>query len=399
MKVLAVGGGSGGHVTPVRAVIAELARRTDTLEVRFVCDRGYAAQARELLAGLPLVVPVTTISTGKLRRYHGVSLGYQLLDIPTQARNVRDVFEVLLGGLQSLWLLLRWRPDVVFTKGGFVCLPVGWAAHLLRIPLVIHDSDIHPGLTNRVLARWAAAIATGGPLEYYPYDPARTRQVGIPVDASLRPVNAARQQRLKSQLGMVDTSRPLIVVTGGGLGARRLNAAVAAAADGLIAAGYSIYHLYGLRNRADIVALEGSSVHYQAALFSGDMPSVLGAADIVVTRAGATILQEVAALAKPTIIIPNGLLTGGHQLKNAQAYADSKAAVVLDEVALGRDPGLLTATVTERMATPADRARFAEAIARLARPDAALDMAAMIADVSLATSRSRRLGKTGRRSH
>jgi len=84
-------------------------------------------------------------------------------------KNIVDFFKVVGGFFQSLYKLVVWRPDIVFTKGGYVCLPVGIAAHVLRIPLVIHDSDAHPGLTNRILSQWATAIATGAPLEYYQY--------------------------------------------------------------------------------------------------------------------------------------------------------------------------------------------------------------------------------------
>jgi len=110
-------------------------------------------------------------------------------------------------------MLLLWRPDVMFAKGGFVCLPAGIAARLLKIPLVIHDSDSHPGLTNRILAKWATYIATGAPLHNYPYDKKITHYTGIPVREEFRPYNEEERKEVKRVLGF-DESRPLVVVTG-----------------------------------------------------------------------------------------------------------------------------------------------------------------------------------------
>lgn len=245
--------------------------------------------------------------------------------------NLRDGFLVIIGVLQSISRLIFWRPDVVFTKGGFVCLPVGWAARVLRIPLVIHDSDAHPGLTNRLLAPGAKRIATGAPLEYYPYPRHKTTYVGIPVAQEFRPFSEEQQHDAKVQLGF-SGKRPLLVITGGGLGARRLNDTVA-------------LHLQQLMKIADVILISGAAQYdelraitpqndgrFQLHSFvSNNMHRMLGAADVVVARAGATTILELAALAKPTILVPNAKLTGGHQLKNAKVYADKNAVIVLDE--------------------------------------------------------------------
>ena len=178
MKILAVGGGSGGHVTPVVAVLRELKARDQSAEIRFWCDRKFAPQAKSIMHHFDDTIPVQPIFSGKLRRYHTLPLWRQLLrPVTIVFPNLRDIFFVVCGFVQSFFKLLVWRPDVVFTKGGYVCLPVGLAAKILRIPLVIHDSDAHPGLTNRVLSRWATAIATGAPLEYYPYPKKISRYV------------------------------------------------------------------------------------------------------------------------------------------------------------------------------------------------------------------------------
>ena len=153
MKLLAVGGGSGGHVTPVVAVINEIAALQPDVQVTFVCDKAFASQSRGLMQHAAVPVQVRTIAAGKFRRYQHLSVVRQLLMPSIVLANILDIFKILAGICQSLWLVLHVRPDVIFAKGGFVCLPVGIAARCLRVPVVIHDSDARPGLTNRVMAR------------------------------------------------------------------------------------------------------------------------------------------------------------------------------------------------------------------------------------------------------
>lgn len=129
---MSAGGGSGGHVTPALAVLRELNRQDPNLTAFFITDHKYAQSAISIMAKASFDVRVKRIYAGKLRRYHNVSIWRQIFDIPTVLRNIRDFFLVGVGFLQSLRFLLRVRPDVVFTKGGYVCLPVGLAARVLR---------------------------------------------------------------------------------------------------------------------------------------------------------------------------------------------------------------------------------------------------------------------------
>lgn len=324
-------------------------------------------------------VPVQTILSGKLRRYNNLPLWRQLLrPVTIVGPNIRDAFLVMCGFVQSLFRLMVWRPDVVFTKGGFVCLPVGLAAKVLRIPLVIHDSDAHPGLTNRVLAKWATAIATGAPLKHYPYPKSISRYVGIPIASEFTPVDEKTQRQAKANLGF-DPDRPLVVVTGGGLGARRINDAVAQSLQQILPAA-SIFLISGTAQYDELRATTPQDDdRFQLHDFiSRGMAEVLGAADIVVTRAGATTILELAALAKPTVLIPNGYLTGGHQLKNAAAYEENGSVVVLDEHALDANPILLADTLARLLGDKPALADMAAKFHAFAKPHAAKDMADMI---------------------
>jgi len=383
MKIVAAGGGSGGHVTPALAVLRELYRHDPKLHTYFVTDRKFAPQAASIIEKAPFEVSIKRIYAGKLRRYHKVSVWRQLLDIPTMAKNIRDVFLVGIGLLQSLLYLRKIKPDVVFTKGGFVCLPVGLAAKLLHIPLVIHDSDSHPGLTNRILAKYATSIGTGAPVENYSYPKKRTHYVGIPVAAEFRPLTAAQQQKCKGALGLHDTKKPLLVVTGGGLGARSINRAVVTIASQILDK-VAILHLTGTTLYQETLKAAPEHIDYIVKPFVPGLAPALGAGDIVISRAGATSLAELAALAKPTIIIPNANLTSGHQLKNAAVYAKARAAVVLEEEKITLDNRKLTRVILALVASPEKRAELGKRLHSFAKPSAALDMAALIVEAATA---------------
>lgn len=335
------------------------------------------------MANAPFEIRIKRIHAGKLRRYHGVSIWRQLLDIPTVLRNIGDMFLVGVGFFQSYRFLRRVKPDIVFTKGGFVCLPVGLAARALGIPLAIHDSDAHPGLTNRLLAKHAAVIGTGTPIENYPYPTGRTHYVGIPIDRSFSPVTAARQQKLKAELGLHNTKKPLLVVTGGGLGARNVNRIIVTIASQLLDK-IAILHITGTQGYQETVDSAPEHIDYHIKPFLPGLSQALGAADIVVTRAGATALAELAGLAKPIIIIPHEYLPNSHQLKNAEVYAKAGAAVLMREEKVMLDNRKLTRVILALTASADKRSQLGRKLHAFAKPDAALDMAALIAEAAAA---------------
>ena len=384
MRILTAGGGSGGHVTPVVAVLRELKTVHPEAEYRFWCDKGFSEQARRLMYdAFGESVQVSTVISGKLRRYHTMSIWRQLghpftIVLP----NIIDSIKVACGTLQSLWRLVIWRPDVVFAKGGFVCLPIGLAAHLLNIPLVIHDSDAHPGLTNRILSRWAKVIATGAPLKYYSYPADRAYYVGHPVDATLTPPTSNQQAELKSKLGF-SSVQPLVLVTGGGLGAVRINNAVAEVLPSLLEQS-SVALICGRMQYTELRERLGEDTAvFQLHDFVSNMHEFMAASDVVVSRAGMAATTELAALARPTILIPNALLTGGHQLKNASVYADAEAVRIVDESHM--QDGMLLEAIGELLASRSYRLELGQRFQTFARPHAAQDIARMILEAGNAT--------------
>jgi UDP-N-acetylglucosamine--N-acetylmuramyl-(pentapeptide) pyrophosphoryl-undecaprenol N-acetylglucosamine transferase len=378
MKILAVGGGSGGHVTPVVAVLREIKYSHPRAELRFWCDNKFAVQASELMHHFDENITIHTILAGKLRRYHHLSIMRQLLWPTLVLANVKDSFLVVIGFFQSVFKLVIWRPDVIFAKGGYVCLPVGVAAHLLRIPLVLHDSDAHPGLTNIVLSKWATQIATGAPLEYYSYPAKKAHYVGIPIAPEFHKFSDDERSLAISEWGM-SQKYPLAVVTGGGLGARRINDAVVLVIDDLLKF-CSVVLVSGVGQYDELRSITPpNNSRFQLHSFVSDgMASLLGAADVVVTRAGATTILELAALAKPTILIPNGKLTGGHQLKNAAVYLKENAVKVIDEDFMVNNPDILVSEIRDVLSNPDRSRKMAQSFALFARPNAAREVADMI---------------------
>jgi UDP-N-acetylglucosamine--N-acetylmuramyl-(pentapeptide) pyrophosphoryl-undecaprenol N-acetylglucosamine transferase len=373
VKLFAVGGGSGGHVTPARAVIDALSEEQPDLEVRFFCDRAFYDQSVEILATAKVPVRVSKLVAGKFRRYRHLTF-WQHLRLPRVVfGNIIDVFKIGIGFLQSVGILLFDRPDVVFAKGGFVSLPLGYAARLLHIPLVIHDSDTRPGLTNRLLAKFAIAIGTGAPIENYPYDPARTTYVGVPIDARYQPIDATTRAAYKRELGFAD-DRLLVVASGGSLGSKFINQAVVSSEALLRSHGLNTFLLTGKDKYDAIVEKVTSDEHFriEPAVYT-DFYKVLAAADIAVSRASATFLQQFAALATPVIAVPARQL--GDQQQNAVVYEKHQAVVVLQDEYLADQLGkeILRLATDVKM-----RKQLSRNIHEFYKPHAAADMAKLI---------------------
>lgn len=379
-----MGGGSGGHITPIVAVINKILDRQSQLkngdhyDIRVWCDRKFAPQAKKLLADVDIRVDI--IAAGKLRRYANLKWWYRWFSpyhiIHTHIPNLIDMFKIAGGFIQSLVKLLIWRPDVVFCKGGYVSLPVGFVAHLYHIPLVIHDSDTVPGLTNRVLAKYADAIGTGAPVENYPSYPKRIAKfVGVPVRDNVKSIPKNRQDILKDELGL-DDKRPLILAMGGGLGAVAINNAMVDIGQKLVDDGYQVVLLTGRGH--DVNVSRGAKKYFHAYDFSNKIVEYEQVADVVVTRAGATTMAELAAIGVPTIIVPSPYLSGDHQSKNAEVYAKAEAAVVVNEFDMKDDPNVLYKAISDLLNDDKRRAKLSQNLHGFAKGDALDVMVDMI---------------------
>lgn len=378
-----MGGGSGGHVTPIVAVLEQAVElAAEPLELRLACDRAFHDRAGQIVDASGLAIKLQVIVAGKMRRYHNFGLLSYLRHPSVIAENLLDIFKVAIGFCQSIVMLLRWRPDVVFCKGGFVCLPVGYAAWCLRIPIVIHDSDARPGLTSRLLAPLSSAIATGYPLKYYRYPKDKSVYTGVPVRQEFSYVTADRQTAAKRQLA-IDSDQVLIVCFGGSLGAQSINDAVLAAAASLQGKNIKIICISGKSDYQRVLAEARPYKHFlEIRDFVADgMAELLMAADIVVSRASATALQELAALAKPVIAVPAQQL--GDQAKNAAFYQQIGAAIVLTDHDL--EAHKLRDQLEWLIDHSTERAKLAANIHQLAIADAASRVARLILTTRKAT--------------
>lgn len=368
-----MGGGSGGHVTPAIAVINEIAkiRGNRTLTVRFVCDRAFEVQTRQIVASATVPIEVSVIAAGKLRRYKHFRFVDYLTTPSVIFKNIVDIAKTVTGTLQALWLLVRFRPDVVFAKGGYVCLPVGWAARLARVPVVIHDSDARPGLTNRLLAPFATTIATGYPRENYHYDPAKTIYTGVPVrDEGVQ----TDGNDVREHYGIAESTR-LVVAFGGGLGSRSVNRAMCDGVDQFSRHAIAVILVAG-KDHADEATetVRGHGQFTVEGFIAGGLGKLMKAADVVVTRASATALQELAEYKKPAIIIPARQLND--QNKNAEVFEAKQAVKVLTDDAL--EAGELPNAVVALVDDTDEQAQLSRNIASFARPAAAHDVAELV---------------------
>jgi UDP-N-acetylglucosamine--N-acetylmuramyl-(pentapeptide) pyrophosphoryl-undecaprenol N-acetylglucosamine transferase len=274
---------------------------------------------------------------------------------------------------------------MIFVKGGFVGVPVGLAAAWLKIPYITHDSDAIPGLANRIIARWATLHAVALPKEIYQYPKNKTVTVGVPISHKFQPLTAAEKQALRKKLGL-QKFKQIVFVTGGGLGAQRLNGAVAACAPKLLQKypEIAIVQLAGRKHEAELRTIydkllsEEQQKHVFVEGFITNLHEYSGVADVVITRAGGTSIAEFAAQAKPCIVVPNPILAGGHQLKNAKVLEERHAVKVVSNAILQDNSEALLLPLFELLDHPEEAQKLGGHFAKIAQPDAAHRLAMLL---------------------
>jgi UDP-N-acetylglucosamine--N-acetylmuramyl-(pentapeptide) pyrophosphoryl-undecaprenol N-acetylglucosamine transferase len=384
--IVLTGGGSGGHITPLMAVAAELKRREPALRLIYIGQTGDSLG--DIPANDPHIDEVYTVRAGKFRRYHGEGLR-QLLDIQTFFLNVRDAAYVVIGLWQSWRLMKRLQPAVVFSRGGFVSVPVCLGAALRHIPFITHDSDSIPSLANRIIARWAAVHAVALPKDLYPYPANKTVTTGVPISHNFSEVSAKQKAAFRQEIA-VPAHAKLLFIIGGGLGSIGVNAAVAEALPHLIKhlKDLHVMHVVGRQNetamkqRYEAELTEAEQGRVRVFGYMDDVYRYSGAADLIVTRGGATNLAEFATQGRACIVIPSSFLAGGHQLENARYLAEQHAAVVLKEEDLRADPNRLAKQVAALLSNPAELGQLGTRLATFAKPHATEDLAKLVLETA-----------------
>jgi UDP-N-acetylglucosamine--N-acetylmuramyl-(pentapeptide) pyrophosphoryl-undecaprenol N-acetylglucosamine transferase len=314
-KILLTGGGTAGHVTPHLALLPLLRKRG--------YDISYIGTAQGIERELMVRenVPYYAIPAGKLRRYNDL-------------KNLTDIIRIKIGFLKSLVLIAKIRPDILFSKGGFVSCPVVWASWVLRIPVVIHESDISPGLANRLSLPFAARICCSFPETLRHLPEKKAILTGIPVRETLL---RGDPEKGRSLCGFGDR-KPVVMVIGGSQGAQAINAAVRETLDRLLPE-FNVCHVCGRGNLGEpsVPATGGqdnlsptvpasgghsrSSSYAQFEYVNEELADLFALADVAVSRAGATTLFELLALKKPSLLIPLPLSASrGDQILNAASF-------------------------------------------------------------------------------
>ena len=338
MRVLCVGGGSVGHLAPAVAVAKELLKKKET-EIRFVCsDRSEEA------------------------RYLGAE-GFAFDAIPIPRRSLLLPLTLLRGYLRSNAVMKRWKPDVVFSKGGAVSVPACLAARRLGIPIVLHESDGVMGRANRLIARWARHVCLGLPMQTHV-------DRGVVTGNPVRPFVTKGERAEGLRITGLSGKRPIFLVMGGSQGARAFNDVIKELLPELLTF-CDVIHLTG-PGKSGAAARPG---YWSEEFAQAELPHLYAVADAALSRAGSGSIGELAACAIPTILVPLRGLAQDHQLKNARTVEQNGGAIVLEQDALR---SRLVSVVRRFVEDKSFSSELSGKIAAIARPDAARQIASII---------------------
>lgn len=311
-RIILTGGGTAGHVTPNIALIPRL--KELGYDIQYIGS--YEGIEKELIE--PFGIPYHGISSGKLRRYFSV-------------QNFTDPFRVLKGLGEARKLIRTLKPDVIFSKGGFVSVPVVIAGKQNKVPVIIHESDMTPGLANKLAIPSATKVCCNFPetLEHLPKEKAVL--TGSPIRQELLSGDPQAARKLCD----FTENKPVILVIGGSLGAVAVNNAVRSALPELLQ-DYQIVHLCG-KGKIDSTLI-GTAGYVQFEYIKKELRDIFALADLVISRAGANAICELLALRKPNILIPlSANASRGDQILNARSFERQGFSIVLEEEAVTKD--------------------------------------------------------------
>lgn len=328
MKILFAGGGTGGHIFPIIAILREIKKiyPKPDLEIFFIgpVDKFYS----KLL--LKEGIKPKFILAGKIRRYFNIISFFQnLIDI---------LIKFPIGFIQSFWYIFFLSPDLIFSKGGYGSLPGVISGKILQVPVFLHESDITPGLANRLISRWALEVFVSFSVkatEYFPKE--KMISVGNPIRKEI--LKGSREKA--GEMFKLSGEKPVILILGGSQGAKRINDILIPILPKILA-DFEIIHQAGFRN-FKLIERQSKAIlskellkyyHLFPFLDEKKYTQALAAADLIVSRAGSGSIFEISALGKPSILIPLPEAAQGHQLKNALAFAENESAIVIEEANL-----------------------------------------------------------------
>lgn len=371
MRILISGGGTGGHIYPALAVATHLRKEYQAEILYLGSDDGLETELAPA-AGFPFAM----VKAGKLNRY-------------VSWRTVAGVARVPVGMGQAMNIVRKFRPHVAFTAGGYVAVPAGLAAKLNGVPLMMHQQDVPPNLSNRMIAPLATriSVAFSDSLAFFPAR--KTVQLGNPVRQAIVDVRHMAPQQARQALGL-NAEVPLVLVTGGSQGARYLNQVVCHALPDLLKR-CQVLQISGKKLFDETRELAESTLalvdeelrgrYRLVAYMDAEMPVALQGSDLVVCRSGAATLSELAVLGKPSILVPLPSAIGGSpQEANADMFGKKQAAQVIRNRDL--KPELLVNRVMSIFVSIACLHSMSEAALALAKPQATQDIAAEVVKIA-----------------
>lgn len=370
LRIVLTGGISGGHTFPLLAV-AQVAATKSPVPVEFLFIGSGGKLEKEAMAEAN--IRAKYVAAGKWRRYFSL-------------QNFIDLFKIPFGFFQALWHLLWFMPDAIFAKGGSVSVPVVLAARVYRIPVILHESDAQPGLANRFLARFVerVAIAYDGAHQFFPRE--KTALIGNPIREEMTKGNVA--EALDTFALRADA--PILLVLGGSQGAQVINEHILTILPALVEKGYQIVHLTGENNFEEVVqiardaGLDVEKGPYRPLPFLGSksLADLYSAAQVVLSRAGAGTIAELAANKKAVILVPLKNAANDHQRMNAYELAEKGAAKVLEEANLTEH--LVLENLEELLTNQELRQKMGDALFEFYHPEAAERIAVALLELAVA---------------
>ena len=310
--IILTGGGTAGHVTPNLALVPEL--KKEGWDIKYIGSKNGIEKSLVEKEGIPFY----GISSGKLRRY-------------ISKENITDMFKVVKGIGEATRLIGQIKPDVVFSKGGFVAVPIVLGAKLKGVPVIVHESDITPGLANKIAIPFAKAVCTTFPETAKYIKGEKTTNTGTPIRGELFLGNKKAGRTLCG----FNEKRPILLIMGGSLGAVKINNCVRECLKDILL-NFQVIHICGKGNM-DNTKLEVEG-YKQFEYISEELPNVLAASDIIVSRAGANAISEFLALKKPALLIPlSAKASRGDQILNAESFRKRGLAEVLKEEDMSKE--------------------------------------------------------------
>ncbi|HOX30472.1 MAG TPA: UDP-N-acetylglucosamine--N-acetylmuramyl-(pentapeptide) pyrophosphoryl-undecaprenol N-acetylglucosamine transferase [Candidatus Paceibacterota bacterium] len=360
MKIIFTGGGSGGHLYPIIAVIRELQKSCSgkDLSIIYIGPKDAFSDAALAAEG----IKIRHVVCGKIRRYFSLAAFLQ---------NIIDVFVMIpIGVLQSFFYIFVLNPDLVYSKCGFGSYPITISAWILGVPIFLQESDVAPGLASRKVASQALEIFSSFPKTEF-FNQNKLILTGNPIRETVYSGSRAEAKKTFNLSG----TRPVIFVEGGSLGAQRINDKLLDALPFLLGK-YEIIHLTGKRNFKDVIkeskaVIKSNEAFYHPIAYADEntIAQAYAAADLVVSRAGGGSIFEIAANKKPSVIIPLPEAAQNHQAKNAMAYAQYGAALIIEENNF--TVNFFQAKINDLFEDSQKMRAMSEAAARFARPKAA----------------------------